>query len=176
MIKDRKSGNPIHAAWTQVRANRGAPGIDGVTIGQIEVSVSAFLTDIEQALRTRSYRPAPVLRGRAVPFGGPFETHGASGSVVLTSLRLVSLRAEGGLVSSSLRSCAPYAARMRDGLSVRFHHTVARSIGINQAAIDVDFGAIDHAVFRQSTRAKVQRASIWATDPRDMTSFVRLFL
>ena len=56
----------LRAAWTQVRANRGAPGIDGATIGQIDVneeSVRAFLAAIEQALRTRNYRPAPVRRG-----------------------------------------------------------------------------------------------------------------
>ena len=52
----------LWAAWRQVRANHGAPGIDAVTIEQLEASeegVKAFLTDIEEQLRTRSYRPAP---------------------------------------------------------------------------------------------------------------------
>ena len=52
----------LRAAWMQVRANDGAPGVDGVSIRQIdksEESVTAFLAQIEESLRARCYRPDP---------------------------------------------------------------------------------------------------------------------
>jgi RNA-directed DNA polymerase len=50
-------------AWDEVRANRGAPGVDGVTIDAVEASgVAAFLDDLAAALRAGTYRPAPLRR------------------------------------------------------------------------------------------------------------------
>ena len=51
------------SAWQKVKANHGSPGIDGITIEDIEEKgVGVFLKGIQEELGTRKYRPLPARR------------------------------------------------------------------------------------------------------------------
>ncbi len=53
----------MRAAWIVVSANRGAPGVDGRTIADVESSgVDPFLDALAAELRAFTYRPAPLRR------------------------------------------------------------------------------------------------------------------
>ncbi len=53
----------LREAWRRVRANRGAAGVDRLTlVGVEEYGVERMLGELQRALRDGSYRPAPVRR------------------------------------------------------------------------------------------------------------------
>ena len=53
----------LERAWEQVRNNRGAAGIDGQTIAEVEAyGVDRMLEELRQQLEAHRYRPLPVRR------------------------------------------------------------------------------------------------------------------
>lgn len=61
----------LELGWQEVRSKGGAPGIDGVTIEDIEEQgVERFLDALQQELKERTYRPLPVRRVKIPKRGG----------------------------------------------------------------------------------------------------------
>ncbi len=53
----------LREAWRRVKGNRGAAGVDRVTLAEVEAhGVERLLGELQGALRSGSYRPAPVRR------------------------------------------------------------------------------------------------------------------
>mgnify|MGYP001766040068 CR=1 FL=1 len=68
----------LAAAWEQVRANRGAAGLDGQSVERFAAQAERYLGELAEDLRTERYRAAPVRRveiakadGKTRPLGIP---------------------------------------------------------------------------------------------------------
>ena len=55
-------GVNLNLAWKQVKANKGAPGIDGMTIDEFPAFAREHWERIRSQLSKGTYHPAPVRR------------------------------------------------------------------------------------------------------------------
>jgi group II intron reverse transcriptase/maturase len=73
---DKVAGSDVMwRAWSDVRANKGAPGVDGVGIDAVvESGVQVFLEELAGQLKAGSYRPQPLRRVHIPKPGKPGQT------------------------------------------------------------------------------------------------------
>jgi group II intron reverse transcriptase/maturase len=82
-------------AWADVRRNRGAPGVDGVSVADIErAGVGEFLAALAVEVREQTYRPAPLRRVHIPKPGRPGQTRPlaiptVADRVVMTAAKIV---------------------------------------------------------------------------------------
>ena len=62
-LKDKMCSDvALSRAWARVRANAGAPGVDGVTVERFERNLDERLNRLQQALRDGSFQPQAIRR------------------------------------------------------------------------------------------------------------------
>ena len=62
MIEEILDLENLSQAWKRVKANKGAPGIDGMTVEDFPVFKREHWPRIARAIMEGTYRPAPVRR------------------------------------------------------------------------------------------------------------------
>jgi group II intron reverse transcriptase/maturase len=153
-------------AWSVVCANRGAPGVDGVSVDAVAAcGVEEFLQNLSERLRTHTYRPS-VLRRVQIPKPGrpgelrPLSIPTVADRVVMTAAKLVLEPVfEAGFTEASY-GFRPKRSAIDACEAVR--------IGVNQgrewvfeADIRDCFGTIDHdALVAQVARRVVDRSML----------------
>lgn len=154
----------LRAAFARVKANRGAPGVDHVTVAMFEARLDANLAGVSDALRTGTYRPQPIRR-HWIPKGPrerrPLGIPTVRDRVVQTALRLV-------LEPIFETTFAPHSYGFRPGRSAK--QALRRVVTLLRAGyryvVDADlqayFDSIPHAPLRMQVRAKVSDARVLA--------------
>jgi RNA-directed DNA polymerase len=153
-------------AWSSVSTNRGAPGVDGVSIDVVEASgVRAFLQDLSDRLRTKTYRPAALRRVEIPKPGRPGETRPLSiptvaDRVVMTAAKLVPEPVfEAGFTEASY-GFRPKKSAIDACEAVRVAAN-RRQEWVFEADIRDCFGTIDHeALMGQVARRVVDRSML----------------
>jgi RNA-directed DNA polymerase len=56
------SPRTLAVAWKRVAANKGAIGVDGISLTRFQACAPYYLAEVERELRAGSYQPLPVRR------------------------------------------------------------------------------------------------------------------
>src|SRR3954449_7876638 len=151
-------------AWSSVSTNRGAPGVDGVSIDVVEASgVRAFLQDLSDRIRTRTYRPATLRRVKIPKPGRPGETRPLSiptvaDRVVMTAAKLVLEPVFEAQFTEASYGFRPKRSAIDACEAVRAAANQRRE-WVFEADIRDCFGTIDHeALMAQVARRVVDRS------------------
>lgn len=151
----------LTVAWERVAGNTGArtAGVDRATVAWIEsrYGVHAFLGDIRDRLRSRTFTPAPVRQvmipkssGRLRALGIPTVTD----RVVQAALKLVLepiFEADFASVSYGFRP----NRRAQDAIAEIHHFTTNSYTWVLEADIEACFDTIDHAALMNRVRTRI---------------------
>ena len=148
-------------AWERVAGNKGArtPGIDRATVSWIasQVGVGAFLHEVREQLKARTFTPAPVRRVMIPKASGKLRALGiptVTDRVVQAALKLVLepiFEADFAPCSYGFRP----NRRAQDAIAEIHHYATNSYRWVLEADIEACFDNIDHAALMNRLRRRV---------------------
>jgi RNA-directed DNA polymerase len=147
----------LRVAFARVKANRGAPGVDHVTVAMYEARLDANLAALSTALRDGTYRPQPIRR-HWIPKGPrerrPRGIPTVRDRIVQTALRLVLEP-----IFETTFASPSYGFRPQRSAKQALRRVVTLLRAGYRYVVDADlqayFDSIPHAPLRAAVRAKV---------------------
>ncbi len=145
-------------AWGEVRANRGAPGVDGITIDDVVASgVGEFLDELAAKLRAGNYRPRPLRRVHIPKPGRPGQLRPLG--IPCVADRVVMAAAKAVLEPIFEADFLPSSYGFRPGLSA--HHALETvRMTVNQGkvwALDADIRRCFDEIDSDALVAQIER-------------------
>ena len=158
-LYDKVAGSDVlWRAWGEVRANRGAPGVDGVTIDDVVVrGVGDFLDELAVKLRAGMYRPRPLRRVHIPKPGRPGQLRPLG--IPCVADRVVMAAAKAVLEPIFEADFLPSSYGFRPGLSA--HHaleTVRTTVNSGRVwALDADIRSCFDEIETDALVAQIER-------------------
>ena len=162
----------LQRAWSQVRRNDGAPGIDQITLAEVEqYGVSRLLDELEAQLRAGTFRPIPARRV-FIPKPGtqerrPLSIPAVRDRVVQAAVKIVLEPVfEADFLPCSFGFRPKRAAH--DGLQVLVDESFAGARWVVETDVADCFGAIPHSGLMSAVQERIS--------DRRLLSLLRAFL
>ena len=162
----------LQRAWVQVRRNAGAPGIDQITLAEVEqYGVSRLLDELEAELRAGTFRPIPARRV-FIPKPGtaerrPLSIPAVRDRVVQAAVKIVLEPVfEADFLPCSFGFRPKRAAH--DGLQVLVNESFAGARWVVETDVADCFGAIPHSGLMSAVEERIS--------DRRLLSLLRAFL
>ena len=155
-------------AWERVAQNKGArtPGVDRATVAWISsgMGVEAFLRDLRDQLRSRTFQPVPVRQVMIPKASGKLRKLGiptVADRVVQAALKLVLEP----IFEADFQSCS-YGfrpnRRAQDAIAEIHHFTTKSYQWVLEADIEACFDEIDHSALMDRVRGRITDKRILA--------------
>jgi len=158
----------LTVAWERVASNKGArtPGVDRATVARIasQVGADAFLQNVREQLKARTFSPAPVRRVMIPKASGKVRALGiptVTDRVVQAALKLVLepiFEADFQAVSYGFRP----NRRAQDAIAEIHHYATNSYRWVLEADIEACFDNIEHAALMDRLRRRISDKRVLA--------------